>query len=148
MTDPYTPTKDDKFSFGLWTVGWQGVDVFGGAVRPRLDPVEAVHRLAELGASAVTFHDDDLVPDDATRAQELCRQGLRVGWLTWPGVTAQHPGLTLVSLPREPAVYAAGLYAVLHALDNAGVDRILVSLPPDTEEWLAVRDRLRRASAR
>ena len=35
MTD-YTPTKDDKFSFGLWTVGWQGVDVFGGPVRPPL----------------------------------------------------------------------------------------------------------------
>jgi xylose isomerase len=73
MTEPYTPTKDDRFSFGLWTVGWQGVDVFGGAVRPRLDPVEAVHRLAELGAAAVTFHDDDLVPDDATRQKELDR---------------------------------------------------------------------------
>ena len=44
MSDRFTPTKDDRFSFGLWTVGWQGVDVFGGAVRPRLDPVEAVHR--------------------------------------------------------------------------------------------------------
>jgi xylose isomerase len=74
MTD-YTPTKDDKFSFGLWTVGWQGVDVFGGAVRPLLDPVEAVHRLAELGAAAVTFHDDDLVPDDATREATLERFG-------------------------------------------------------------------------
>jgi xylose isomerase len=72
MTD-YTPTKDDKFSFGLWTVGWQGVDVFGGPVRPPLDPVEAVHRLAELGAAAITFHDDDLVPDDATRAATLER---------------------------------------------------------------------------
>ena len=72
MTD-YTPTKDDKFSFGLWTVGWQGVDVFGGAVRDRVDPVETVHRLAELGAAAVTFHDDDLVPDDATRDKELAR---------------------------------------------------------------------------
>jgi xylose isomerase len=72
MTD-YTPTKDDKFSFGLWTVGWQGVDVFGGPVRPPLDPVEAVHRLAELGAAALTFHDDDLVPDDATRQATLDR---------------------------------------------------------------------------
>ena len=72
MTD-YTPTKDDKFSFGLWTVGWQGVDVFGGPVRPLLDPVEAVHRLAELGAAAITFHDDDLVPDDATREATLER---------------------------------------------------------------------------
>src|SRR4051794_34781793 len=85
----YTPTKDDKFSFGLWTVGWQGVDVFGGAVRPLLDPVEAVHRLAELGAAAVTFHDDDLVPDDATREatlervkKALAETGLGVGVAT------------------------------------------------------------------
>ncbi|MFC6159688.1 xylose isomerase [Kribbella jiaozuonensis] len=69
----YTPTKDDKFSFGLWTVGWQGVDVFGTAVRPAMDPVHAVEKLAELGAAAVTFHDDDVVPDDATRKQTLDR---------------------------------------------------------------------------
>ncbi|HEU4947680.1 MAG TPA: xylose isomerase [Kribbella sp.] len=69
----YTPTKDDKFSFGLWTVGWQGVDVFGTAVRAPLDPVEAVERLEGLGAAAVTFHDDDLVPDDSSRAQTLER---------------------------------------------------------------------------
>jgi xylose isomerase len=69
----YTPTKDDKFSFGLWTVGWQGVDVFGTAVRPAMDPVHAVEKLAELGAAAVTFHDDDVVPDDSTRGQVLER---------------------------------------------------------------------------
>ncbi len=62
----YIPTAEDKFSFGLWTVGWRGVDVFGGAVRDPLDPIEAVDKLAELGAAALTFHDDDLVPDDAT----------------------------------------------------------------------------------
>jgi xylose isomerase len=69
----YTPTREDKFAFGLWTVGWRGVDVFGVAVRPPLDPVEAVHRLVELGAAALTFHDDDLVPDDATRQATLDR---------------------------------------------------------------------------
>jgi xylose isomerase len=73
VSDQYTPTRNDKFSFGLWTVGWQGVDVFGGPVRPPMDPVEAVHRLAELGAAAVTFHDDDLVPDDRTRQATLDR---------------------------------------------------------------------------
>src|SRR5262245_20130075 len=57
-----TPTKADRFSFGLWTVGWQARDPFGDATRPALDPVEAVHRLAELGAYGLTFHDDDLVP--------------------------------------------------------------------------------------
>ncbi|MFK4084582.1 xylose isomerase [Kribbella sp. NPDC020789] len=69
----YTPSKDDKFSFGLWTVGWEGVDVFGTAVRPAMDPVHAVEKLAELGAAAISFHDDDLVPDDSTRTQTLER---------------------------------------------------------------------------
>ncbi len=63
-------TPDDKFSFGLWTVGWQARDPFGDATRPALDPIEAVHKLAEVGAYGITFHDDDLVPfgtDAATR---------------------------------------------------------------------------------
>ncbi|WP_420112305.1 xylose isomerase [Pseudactinotalea sp.] len=64
------PTPDDKFSFGLWTVGWPANDQFGSATRPALDPREYATKLAELGAWAVTFHDDDVVPfgtDDATR---------------------------------------------------------------------------------
>ncbi|MEU0932970.1 xylose isomerase [Embleya sp. NPDC005971] len=61
MTTP-RPTPEDRFSFGLWTVGWQARDPFGDATRAPLDPVEAVHRLAELGAYGVTFHDDDLFP--------------------------------------------------------------------------------------
>lgn len=72
MTD-YTPTPEDKFSFGLWTVGWQGTDVFGPSSRALLDPVEATYKLAELGAAAVTFHDDDLVPDDDQREAVLER---------------------------------------------------------------------------
>lgn len=64
---------EERFSFGLWTVGWRGVDVFGGAVRPPLDPVDVLHHLAEAGASAVSFHDDDLVPDEGTRAATLER---------------------------------------------------------------------------
>ena len=56
------PTRDDKFSFGLWTVGWQARDLFGEATRPVLAAVEAVHKLAELGAYGITFHDDDLIP--------------------------------------------------------------------------------------
>ncbi|KAB1909399.1 xylose isomerase [Micromonospora sp. AMSO1212t] len=70
------PTPADKFSFGLWTVGWPARDPFGDATRPELDAVEAVHRLAELGAYGITFHDDDLVPfgaDAATRDARLSR---------------------------------------------------------------------------
>jgi xylose isomerase len=62
MTQSLTPTPDDKFTFGLWTVGWLGRDPFGDATRKPLDPVETVHRLSELGAHGVTFHDDDLIP--------------------------------------------------------------------------------------
>ena len=56
-----TPTREDRFSFGLWTVGWQARDTFGDPARPPLDPVVAVEKLSELGAWGVTFHDDDLV---------------------------------------------------------------------------------------
>ena len=62
MSEAYTPTKQDKFTFGLWTVGWLGVDPFGVATRAPLDPVRSVHQLNELGAYGVTFHDDDLIP--------------------------------------------------------------------------------------
>ncbi|MBZ4018480.1 xylose isomerase [Streptomyces purpurogeneiscleroticus] len=62
----YTPTPEDRFTFGLWTVGWTGIDPFGVATRPALDPVESVERLAELGAYGITFHDDDLIPFGST----------------------------------------------------------------------------------
>jgi xylose isomerase len=65
-----TPTREDRFSFGLWTVGWQGVDVFGSAVRAPLDPAVAVGRLAELGAYGVSFHDNDVFPLAATAAEK------------------------------------------------------------------------------
>jgi xylose isomerase len=62
VTVSVQPTRDDKFSFGLWTVGWTARDPFGDATRTELDPVEAVHKLSELGAYGITFHDDDLIP--------------------------------------------------------------------------------------
>ncbi|WP_374983762.1 xylose isomerase [Streptomyces fradiae] len=69
MPDRYTPTPEDRFTFGLWTVGWQGADPFGAPTRPALDPVETVERLAALGAYGVTFHDDDLVPHGSSDAE-------------------------------------------------------------------------------
>lgn len=72
----FEPTPADKFSFGLWTVGWQARDPFGDPTRAPLDPVEAVHRLAALGAWGITFHDDDLIPfgsSDSQRAEAVDR---------------------------------------------------------------------------
>ena len=65
----FIPQPSDKFTFGLWTVGNIGRDPFGDPVRPPLPPVEAVHLLAEVGAWGVNFHDNDLVPIDATPAE-------------------------------------------------------------------------------
>ncbi|GHO74026.1 xylose isomerase [Ktedonobacter sp. SOSP1-85] len=68
-SDQYRPRKEDKFTFGLWTVGNQGRDPFGDFVRPALDPVKSVKKLSELGAWGVNFHDNDLVPFGATPAE-------------------------------------------------------------------------------
>jgi xylose isomerase len=68
MTD-YTPKPEHKFTFGLWTVGNIGRDPFGGPVREAKSPVELVRLLAEVGAWGVNFHDNDLVPMDATPAE-------------------------------------------------------------------------------
>ena len=50
-------------------------------------------------------------------------------------------------MPKEPAAYAAGLYAALHRLDAEGLDWIAVERPPDTPEWAGVLDRLTRAAS-
>ncbi|HET8656982.1 MAG TPA: xylose isomerase [Longimicrobiaceae bacterium] len=70
--DRYTPRPEDHFTFGLWTVGNVGRDPFGEPVRPPLPLTRLVRKLAELGAYGVNFHDNDLVPADAS-AQERDR---------------------------------------------------------------------------
>jgi xylose isomerase len=129
MTSPAAhPTPEDRFSFGLWTVGWQARDPFGDATRAPLDPVETVHRLAELGAYGVTFHDDDLIPfgsDAAARDEHIkrFRQALDETGLVVPMATTNlftHPvfrdgGLT--SNDRDVRRYA--LRKVMRNLDLA-----------------------------
>ena len=123
-----TPTRDDRFSFGLWTVGWQARDTFGDATRDPLDPVEAVTRLAELGAYGVTLHDDDLIPfgsDDAERARRIkrFRDALDATGLVVPMVTTNlfsHPIFkdgAFTSNDREVRRYA--LRKVMRNLDLA-----------------------------
>jgi xylose isomerase len=98
MTD-YTPRPEHKFSFGLWTIGWQGVDPFGVATREPMDPAYAVEKLAELGAYGVSFHDDDLIPfgsDDGVRAARVAsfRKALDATGLVVPMATTNlfaHP---------------------------------------------------------
>ena len=123
-----TPKPEHKFTFGLWTVGWQGRDPFGDATRPALDPVEAVHKLAELGAAGVTFHDDDLIPFGSSEAEREAvvkrfREALDATGLTVPMATTNlftHPvfkdgGFT--SNDREVRRYA--LRKVIRNIDLA-----------------------------
>jgi L-threonylcarbamoyladenylate synthase len=92
----------------------------------------------------------ECAPDeDRDRVEGLCRRGLRVGWLTFlPPPISPVAGLRVVQMPRDPIAYATRLYAVLHTLDDDGRERIVATLPPETEEWQAVRDRLQRAATR
>ena len=125
---PRQPRPEDKFSFGLWTVGWVGVDPFGVATRPALDPWEYTDKLAELGAWGVSFHDNDVYGfgvDDATR-EKTCRRfkeatdaaGIVVEMVTTN--TFSHPvfkdgGLTA----NDRGVRRFGLRKILRAVDLA-----------------------------
>ncbi len=123
-----TPRPEDRFSFGLWTVGWTGADPFGLATRPALDPWEYAGRLAQLGAWGITFHDNDVFPfdaDESTKRARLARlkaaadaAGLVVEMVTTN--TFSHPvfkdgGLT----SNDRSVRRFGLRKVLGAVDIA-----------------------------
>lgn len=96
----------------------------------------------------------DVAPGDGwLRVLELCRQGQRVGWLTYRSSRGEnHPQAVIVRLAPDVASYSSGLYAALRFLESARLasaplDRIVVDTPPQGDDWLAVHDRLRRASA-
>jgi xylose isomerase len=122
----YEPQPEHKFTFGLWTVGSVGRDPFGEPVRAPLSPVELVHLLAEVGAYGVNFHDNDLVPIDATPAerdqivadfkQALAETGLVVPMATTNlfGDPAFKDG---AFTSNDPQVRAYALHKTMHAID-------------------------------
>ena len=122
------PTKEDRFSFGLWTVGWLAADPFGDRTRAALKPWEYTEKLAELGAWGITFHDNDVFPFDATDAEraEIVRKvkdtcdatGLTIEMVTTNTFT--HPvfkdgGLT----NNDRSIRRFGLRKVLRNVDLA-----------------------------
>ncbi len=126
MADAYTPKKEDKFSFGLWTVGNPGRDPFGDPTRQSLAPERIVQRLSELGAWGINLHDNDLVPIDATPQQRdkiasdfknaLNNFGMVVPMATTN--TFSHPvfkdgGFT----SNDPKIRAYGLQKIMQAID-------------------------------
>jgi xylose isomerase len=122
----YNPKPEHKFTFGLWTVGSIGRDPFGSPVREPLSPVDLVHLLADVGAYGVNFHDNDLVPIDATHDERNCiirdfKQALMETGLVVPMATTN-----LFSDPafkdgaftaNDPRVRAYALQKTLNAID-------------------------------
>ena len=78
---------EHRFTFGLWTVGNPGRDPFGGPTREPVDPVDSVHKLAELGAWGVSLHDDDLIPWGVSPAETRPDRGPLQG-----GARGHRPG--------------------------------------------------------
>jgi len=122
----YEPRPEDKFTFGLWTVGNIGRDPFGAPVRHPLSPVELVHLLAEVGAYGVNFHDNDLIPIDATPSErEQIKRDFRAA-LESTGLKVPMATTNLFSDPafkdgaftaNDPAVRAYALQKTLHAIE-------------------------------
>ncbi|WP_350259176.1 xylose isomerase [Scrofimicrobium sp. R131] len=122
------PEPSDKFTFGLWTVGWNAVDPFGVGTRPMLEPWEYTKKLAELGAYGITFHDNDVFPFDATDAEReervaKVKQAADESGLVIPMVTTNtftHPvfkdgGLT----NNDRSIRRFGLRKILRNVDLA-----------------------------
>jgi len=83
----------------------------------------------------------------AAVVQELLTLGNRVGWLRLRPAADVPEGIVVIDMSSDADAYAARLYAAFHELDDAGVNQIVVDLPPQGDAWLAIHDRLRRASA-
>ena len=87
-----------------------------------------------------------------SRALELEAAGLRVAILTWSGQDlsqcrgTENKNLAHFSMSPEPVNYGRLLYATLRQLDEEGLDRLLVEIPPRDSAWAAIKDRLDRAS--
>ncbi|RIJ51145.1 xylose isomerase [Clavibacter lycopersici] len=94
-----TPTREDKFSFGLWTIGYTGADPFGGPTRSDLDVVEGVERISELGAYGLTFHDDDLFAFGSTDAERQTQIDRLKGALSDTGIVVPMVTTNLFSAP-------------------------------------------------
>ncbi len=122
----FLPKPEDKFTFGLWTVGSIGRDPFGGPVRDAKTPAELVYLLGEVGAYGVNFHDNDLIPIDATPAEAEAikrdfRKALADTGLVVPMATTNLFGDPIFKdgafTSNDPKVRAYALQKTLQAID-------------------------------
>lgn len=122
----FDPVPEDKFTFGLWTVGNPGRDPFGPSVRPTMKPTYIVEKLAEIGAFGVNLHDNDLVPFEATASERDAivrdfKQALEDHGLVVPMATTNlfsHPIFKDGAFTaNDPQVRAFALQKTMRAID-------------------------------
>jgi len=125
MTD-LLPNPEHKFTFGLWTVGSQGSDPFGSEVRDPKTSAELVYLLGDVGAYGVNFHDNDLIPIDASPSEaEAIKKDFRKA-LSDTGLVVPMATTNLFSDPifkdgaftsNDPRVRAYALQKTMQAID-------------------------------
>ena len=128
-----------------------GIDRFTTGKAPQAEekpaePLRSPGMLARHYAPRVPL---ECVPQgaDRVRVEQLRQDGQRIGWLALGALESETGcGAMIIEMPSAPEAYAAQLYAALHTLEAARVERIVVTLPPAGDAWLAIRDRLSRAS--
>jgi xylose isomerase len=122
----YEPKPEHRFTFGLWTVGNPGGDAFGQPVRPTLSPADIVYLLGEVGAYGVNFHDNDLIPIDATPVERQAILKTFKRALADTGIVVPMATTNLFSDPafkdgaftaNDPKVRAYALHKTMHAID-------------------------------
>jgi xylose isomerase len=126
MSDRYAPKPEDRFTFGLWTVGNPGKDPFGPAVRPTQDPCDLVRKLGEIGAWGVNLHDNDLIPFDASASERDSIVSNFKGACEESGIVVPMATTNLFSHPifkdgaftaNDPKVRAFALRKTMDAID-------------------------------
>ncbi len=126
MPSKYDPKPEHKFTFGLWTVGNVGADAFGEAVRAKLTPADLVYLLGEVGAYGVNFHDNDLIPIDATPTERAAilkafKKALADTGLVVPMATTNLFGNPVFKdgafTANDPQVRAYALQKTMNAID-------------------------------
>ena len=152
MPDAYDPTPDDRFSFGLWTVGNPGRDPFGAPTRAASEPARLVAKLAECGAWGVNLHDEDLVPFGSSAAERDRIVGdfqaaLQEHGMTVPMATTieeceelckvvEETGLKYMM--AETVVYSREFLYIKELYDNGELGKIqylAASHPQDMDGW-------------
>jgi xylose isomerase len=124
----YAPTRGDKFAFGIWCLQNRGRDPFGDQTRPELSALECIRGLAQRNCYGFEFHDNDILPFEASASQrDQILRDVKKSLGDW-NIKATMATTNLFYHPvfkdgaftsTDPAVRAFATQKVMNALDVA-----------------------------